>query len=135
MILDLHCLLPQRFLPAFVVLNKNADDQPEPSRGSDEKAEYGQTGITEDAKGGLHLHQERRSHHERGQDDPSRDAVGNFLKSFHHQLRVDGFDFDFQLMVGERIHDLVEPKWQADGEILHFQKRTQRAPLGGLLFH
>jgi hypothetical protein len=36
-------LLRRKFLPAFLILDKNLDEQPEPSRRRDEKAEHGQT--------------------------------------------------------------------------------------------
>ena len=68
---------------AFVVLNKNADDQPESPRRRGQKTKNGQSRIAEKAKAGLGLHQLRGSNNERSQDESRRNPVGYFLDAFH----------------------------------------------------
>ena len=63
-------------------------------------------------------HQHRRADDQGGDDQPNRDPVGHLLKPDDEGLLIDRIDGNLEIVVRDRVEDLVDPGGQSLEEIL-----------------
>src|SRR5882724_1473155 len=109
-----------RFLARLDVGHDDGDDQPDAGDGSEEKEDHRETGIAEYLKRGLNAHQHSRSHDERREDESKANPVRYLLHALEHDLFVDGINIQFELIVADRVQDLVNARRQFLRKLLEF---------------
>ena len=105
-----------------MILPENVHEEPDTARSGADEADNCQAGVAKEAKAGLHAHQQGGADDERRENESGGDAISDFLKSVHQEMRFGRLHVDVELGVANRIQNFVQARGQGSNELLRFQQ-------------